>query len=340
MPRHSKQQSGRRGQGRDNGKGPRGSANKNRTNAGGEGTSGTAPKQGKTGANIRGIPIVDGENAGAMIPLGLWDFQQCDPRRCTGRKLARLGYVREMPLPGRGGSGNHGGIVLSPSATRTVSPADRDIVARAGMAVVDCSWAQLDAVPFKKIHGHLRLLPYLIATNPVNYGKPATLSCVEAYAACLAIAGFWDEADALLAKFKWGHAFLEVNEELLGIYAQCKDSAEVIAAQEAWIANLQEQDRHRREAKERNGDNYFDFDMLSLGNSDDEEEDEFVEDGDEEDGDEEDGDEKDGGQGETNLDTVESEDEHDEEQPAPAPKCEKKSLEQQTIEKTTFTETV
>lgn len=35
-----------------------------------------------------------------------------------------------------------------PSGSRAVSPADRDIVLGHGIAVVDCSWAQLSSVPF------------------------------------------------------------------------------------------------------------------------------------------------------------------------------------------------
>lgn len=86
-----------------------------------------------------------------------------------------------------------------------VSPQDRSIILDAGIAVVDCSWARIDETPFNRMKSpHPRLLPFLIAANPINYGKPCKLSCVEAIAAAMSIVGLKEEAKYYLSKFSWG----------------------------------------------------------------------------------------------------------------------------------------
>jgi pre-rRNA-processing protein TSR3 len=74
-------------------------------------------------------------------------------------------------------------------------------------------------------------LPYLVAVNPVNYGKPTKLSTVEALAAALYIANFREEAENLLSIFKWGPQFIRLNQRFLDTYAEAKGSSEIIEMQ-------------------------------------------------------------------------------------------------------------
>lgn len=48
-----------------------------------------------------------------------------------------------------------------PNGRSPISPADREYVGVGGLAVVECSWARLDEVPFNKIRSpHERLCEY------------------------------------------------------------------------------------------------------------------------------------------------------------------------------------
>ncbi|OBA22136.1 DUF367-domain-containing protein, partial [Metschnikowia bicuspidata var. bicuspidata NRRL YB-4993] len=177
------------------------------------------------------------------VKLAMWDFDHCDPKRCLGKKLERLGYIRNLRVGMK-----FQGIVVSPNGTGVVCPDDREIVEQQGAAVVECSWARLDEVPFNKIGGkHERLLPYLVAANTVNYGRPWKLNCVEALAACFAIVGREGLAAELLQNFSWGPTFLDINRELLRVYQQCTDLALVERAQDEWMAKLEDEVRQRKQ---------------------------------------------------------------------------------------------
>ena len=68
---------------------------------------------------------------------------------------------------------------------------------------------------FEMYHTHgvfLSSVPYLVAANPVNYGKPWKLNCVEALAAAFYLTGFNSYGDHLLSKFGWGPSFYTINK--------------------------------------------------------------------------------------------------------------------------------
>ena len=160
------------------------------------------------------------------LRLGMWDFGQCDPKKCSGRRLVRQGLIQEFRVGEK-----FRGIVLTPAAKQTLSPADKEIMRASGLAVVDCSWARLEDVPFDKLPSNAnRLLPFLVAANPVNYGKPWKLNCAEALIAGLYICGF--EVETLCQAVAYGETFIELNRERLDAYRKCADATQVQEAQE------------------------------------------------------------------------------------------------------------
>lgn len=173
----------------------------------------------------------DDEGVSVEFPVAMWDLKHCDPKKCSGRKLARHGMVQTLKM-----NSTFNGIVLTPVGQKCVSFEDKDILSRHGAAVVDCSWAKIDETPFSQMRTpHPRLLPFLVAANPINYGKPCQLSCVEALAATFYITGYAEVAQSYLGKFKWGHSFIELNQELLDIYSKCVNSVEVVKEQNKYL---------------------------------------------------------------------------------------------------------
>ena len=116
--------------------------------------------------------------------LAMWYFDQCDPKRCSGMQLKRHGLLETIPLKAR-----FPGLVLTPATTSYISLADAETLDRFGVAVIDCSWAHFDSVKVKSVKSRERVLPNLLAANPVNYGKEFRLNCAEALAAAFYLCG-------------------------------------------------------------------------------------------------------------------------------------------------------
>lgn len=232
----------------------------------------------------------DGDNDGnpsarqaPAFKAACWDLGHCDPKRCSGKKLMRLGLMRDLHVGQR-----HNGVIITPNGKQVVSPADRELMDQYGAAVVECSWARTKEVPWNKVGGKCeRLLPYLVAANTVNYGKPWRLNCVEALAAAFYICGHAEWAEQILASFSYGKSFLEINGSLLKRYAACTDGASVKKAEEEWMERLE---KEYTESREEGGD-----DMWTSGNtnhrpvvsSDDEDDDDEDDEDDEDDSNEE-----------------------------------------------------
>ncbi|KAL6245820.1 ribosome biogenesis protein tsr3 [Rhinocladiella similis] len=166
-----------------------------------------------------------------------WDFGHCDAKRCSGKRLMHFGMMRELPIGQK-----YPGVVISPNAKRVISPADKELLEQYGAAVVECSWVRVQEIPWSRIGGKCeRLLPYLVAANPVNYGRPWRLNCVEALAACFCICGHQDWAEVALQHFPYGKPFLEINSQLFKRYAACQDEDEIKKAEETWLAKLEKE---------------------------------------------------------------------------------------------------
>ncbi|EOD48183.1 hypothetical protein GTA08_BOTSDO06668 [Neofusicoccum parvum] len=226
----------------------------------------------------------DGERAPKRpgFKAAAWDLGHCDAKRCSGKRLMRLGMMRELHVGQK-----FAGVVVSPKAKKTVSPQDRELLEQYGAAVVEASWNRIDEVPFSRIGGKCeRLLPYLVAANQTNYGRPWRLNCVEALAACYAICGHLEWAEEILSSFSYGEAFLEMNAALLKRYAACTSEEEVLKAEQAWLDKIEREYNTSRNDKAAlaEGDAWEggNLNRRAIDDSDDDEEDEDKEDGEEE----------------------------------------------------------
>lgn len=161
------------------------------------------------------------------LPLVVYHVSQDDPKKNTARKLARFELVA---LVDRVERVPRGAILLDPFAEKALSPEDAALARQRGVVALDCSWKLAEQVfPEARSRTTPRALPYLMAANPVNYGKAFQLSTAEALAASCAILGEAEQAKALMSKFGWGEVFLALNANPLADYAASRTSAEVVA---------------------------------------------------------------------------------------------------------------
>ncbi len=139
-----------------------------------------------------------------------------DPKKCTARKLKRFDLAEFIGFIPRGA------IVLYPDSETRISKKD---LSYRSLLAIDVSWNNIDNYNFSEYQ--VRSLPYLLAANPVNYGKPYKLSTVEALSSSYYIMGMKNISERLLSKFGWGIQFLNLNREPLEEYSKASDSDEI-----------------------------------------------------------------------------------------------------------------
>jgi pre-rRNA-processing protein TSR3 len=169
----------------------------------------------------------------SRIKLIIYHTNEDDPKKCSARKLKKFGFasletnLRRIPK---------GAIVLSPFAEKSISKEDIEIARKNGIIAVDCSWKNAErCFNLLDIKNVARALPFVIAVNPVNYGKPFKLSTLEAFATVLYILGEINQAKDILRIYKWGPHFLEINKEPLDEYRKAENSREIIEIMKQYI---------------------------------------------------------------------------------------------------------
>lgn len=161
------------------------------------------------------------------VDLHIYHEGDDDPKKCTAIRLADEGearlHERYDTLPR--------GVALDPFADRALSPAD---VEGGPLVVFDSSWKSAQNV-VEPYDGRRRALPFVVAANPVSYGRPFRLNTAEATVAALYILGEKERARRVGSYFSYGETFLELNHEPLERYSACETSEEVVAVQEDYL---------------------------------------------------------------------------------------------------------
>ena len=167
------------------------------------------------------------------MKLIVYHANEDDPKKCSARKLHKFGFVkletniRKTPKDA---------ILLNPFAKKSLSKEDLRIAKKNGILAVDCSWENAEnSFDFLEKRNHSRAIPFVVATNPVNYGKPFKLTTLEAFSTALYIFDDVELAEKILELYKWGPNFLILNKEPLEEYRKAKNSAEIIEIMNEYI---------------------------------------------------------------------------------------------------------
>jgi len=147
-------------------------------------------------------------------------LKQDDPKKCSAEKLVKFGLAKNVKKT------SNTTLLLNPFAKKTLLPSDKNLIT--SITAIDCSWNLVEQTFANKLPGIHRKLPPLFAGNPVNYSKIGKLTTVEAISGALFILGNGDLGNQLLDKFKWGHTFYELNQNLISDYLNL-DSEDQIA---------------------------------------------------------------------------------------------------------------
>ena len=147
-------------------------------------------------------------------------LKQDDPAKCTAAKLVKFGLAKQVRKT------IQVTMILHPFAERLVLKKDKDLVD--SITAVDCSWELAQKVFSRNFLGFSRKLPPLLAGNPVNYAKIGKLTTAESIAATLFIMGIDEQAQEILNKFKWGHTFFELNQDLLKDYSEAETEEKMV----------------------------------------------------------------------------------------------------------------
>jgi len=167
------------------------------------------------------------------IKLFVYHANEDDPKKCTAKKLFRFGFVKLVTNIKRTPRDT---ILLNPFSKKSLSPEDKKIALKNGILAIDCSWVNAEnSFDYLDKRNNSRALPFVVAANSVNYGKPFKLSTLEAFAAALYILDDVETAEKIINLYKWGPNFFVLNKEPLEDYRKAENSNQVIDIMKKYI---------------------------------------------------------------------------------------------------------